>query len=195
MMYAVGVGPGEDGNNMETVMKSRFMWIALAATMLATLGAGCGGGDDDASSTKGQEKEPEKIEGTVCGSKICEDEVYEGFEGELCCRSAFDGICGQTVGGTCLDLPKPPDERCENGMFMAMGQTISVNSCCTDGGECGLRFEFGGQANCTSLTQAMSFGRQMVMGGNMMVNVMGTLPEPKNCDGSPVEAPAAGSGG
>lgn len=175
-------------------MKSRLMWIALAATMLATLG-GCGGGDDEASDEKGQEEEQEKPEGYFCGATNCDEEVWEGFEGELCCRSAFEGTCGQDVGGTCLDLPEPPDERCENGTFMAQGMSITVNSCCTDGGECGLRFEFGGQSNCTSLTQAMRFGRQMVMGGNMMVNVMGTLPEPKNCDGSPVEAPAAGSGG
>jgi hypothetical protein len=199
MMYAVDVGRSEEGGNkMETVMKSRVMWIALAAVSLAALGTGCGD-DGESKAEEPVEEEPEELpEGAVvCGPATCES-PGDWFTGELCCRSAFDGTCGSLVGGTCLDLPMPPDERCENGKFSGAGMEIEISSCCTDDNECGLRFEFGGGSMCTSITQAMRFGRmQMVGGGNQMVRVMGTLPPAKMCTGEPIESsmPAAGSGG
>jgi hypothetical protein len=121
--------------------------------------------------------------------------------GALCCKSNFDGTCGQMVAGSCTDLPPPPDKRCMSSTFMAGGSPVMVPSCCTANNECGLIFNAGiGTSMCTSLTQAKMFGaRFMTMGamgmGNMMFNFTGSLPDPVTCDGKPIEAAAAGSSG
>jgi hypothetical protein len=184
-------------------MTTRLSGIALAG-LLAALGAMACGGDDSgekSSPSKTDTKKDDTPEGSVgCGPKTCKPD--EGFMGQLCCKSNFDGTCGQMVAGTCTDLPPPADKRCESSTFMAGGNTVSVPSCCTANNECGLIFNAGiGAPMCTSLSQAKMFGaRFMAMGmmGTMMFNFTGNLPDPVTCDGDPIEVPAtagaAGSG-
>jgi hypothetical protein len=179
-------------------MTTRLSGIALAG-LIAALGVmACGGGDDDtgekASPTKTSSKSDKKDDGSVgCGPKTCKPEP--GFMGQLCCRSNFEGTCGQMVAGTCTDLPPPSDKRCKGTSFNAGGNTVSVPSCCTTNNECGLVFNAGiGAPMCTSLASAKMFGaRFMAMGmmGTMMFNFTGDLPDPVTCDGDPIETPAA----
>ncbi|HKP63112.1 MAG TPA: hypothetical protein VJV78_40525 [Polyangiales bacterium] len=181
-------------------MTMRLSGIALAG-LIAALGvsaAGCGGDDGETKSPTKKEKEDKPTAGQVgCGPKVCKP--AEGFMGQLCCKSAFDGTCGQMVAGTCTDLPPEPDKRCESTSFTVMGNAVQVPSCCTGTDECGLVFNAGfGAAMCTSLTQASRFGAQFRAGMNMMFMFTGDLPAPKTCStGKPIEVPtmAAGSGG
>jgi hypothetical protein len=185
-------------------MTTRLSGIALVG-LLAALGAMACGGDDSGEKTspaKGgdSKNDDKKSEGEVgCGPTVCKP--YEGFMGQLCCRSNFDGKCGQMVAGTCTDLPPEPDKRCKSTTFMAGGNTVMVPSCCNESNnQCGLVFNAGiGTAMCTTITQAKMFGaRFMTMSsmGNMMFNFSGSLPDAVTCDGEPVEATggAAGSG-
>jgi hypothetical protein len=178
-------------------MTTRLSGIALAG-LIAALGAMACGGDDS-----GETKSPTKTnndkdtEGQVpCGPTTCKPK--EGFMGQLCCRSNFEGTCGQMVAGSCTDLPPDPDKRCESTTFMAGGSPVMVPSCCTDNNECGLIFNAGiGSPMCTSVTSARNLGaRFMTMGsmGNMMFNFTGSLPEAVTCDGDPIEAPAGAAG-
>jgi hypothetical protein len=178
-------------------MTTRLSGIALAG-LIAALGATACGSDDSgkkASPAKGGEKT--NTEGQVpCGPTTCKPK--EGFMGQLCCKSNFEGTCGQMVAGSCTDLPPDPDKRCESTTFMAGGSPVMIPSCCTANNECGLVFNAGiGTAMCTSLVQAKQFGaRFMTMStmGNMMFNFNGMLPDPVTCDGDPIEVPAAAAG-
>ena len=181
-------------------MTTRLSGIALAG-LIAALGVAACGGDE------GEKEEPSKgsagkggsDKGAVeCGPKSCKPK--EGFTGEMCCQDQFQGTCGQMVAGTCVDLPPDPDKRCKSTTFMAGGNMVMVPSCCTTDNQCGLLFGAGiGPSMCTSITQARTFGaRFMTMGGmgmNMMFDFSGSLPDAVTCDGDPIEAPAAGSGG
>ena len=181
-------------------MTTRLSGIALAGLIAAFGMAACGGDDGETKSpSKGDDKTPSRPSGSVeCGPELCAPK--EGFTGEMCCQSPFDGLCGQMVAGTCVDLPPDSDERCEPTTFMAGGNQVMVPSCCTDDGQCGLLFSAGiGPSMCTSITQARQFGaRFMAMGQSgmtMMFDFSGSLPEAVTCDGEPIEPPAAGSGG
>jgi hypothetical protein len=162
----------------------------------------CGGDDTDKkeSPAKTDTKKDDKkdAEGSVgCGPKVCTPE--KGFMGQLCCRSNFDGVCGQMVAGTCTDLPPPADERCKSTTFMAGSNTVMVPSCCNaSNNQCGLVFNAGiGAPMCTTISQAKMFGARfmtMSMMGNMMFNFTGNLPDAVTCDGEPVEATAGAAG-
>jgi hypothetical protein len=180
-------------------MTTRLSGIALAG-LIAALGAmACGGDDsgDKASPSKSDDKDDTVKGSKECGPTICKPE--KDFMGELCCKSNFDGTCGQMVAGSCTDLPPPSDKRCKPTTFMAGGSPVNVPSCCTANNECGLVFNAGiGAPMCTSLAQAKMFGaRFMAMGmmGTMMFNFTGNLPDPVTCDGDPIETPAAGAAG
>ena len=181
-------------------MTMRLSGIALAG-LIAALGisaAGCGGDDGETKSPTKKDKD-DKTSSTAgqvgCGPKVCKP--YEGFMGQLCCKSAFEGTCGQMVAGTCTELPPEPDKRCESTSFTVMGNSVQVPSCCTGTDECGLVFNAGfGAAMCTSLTQASRFGAQFRAGMNMMFMFTGDLPAPKTCStGKPIEVPAMGAAG
>lgn len=176
-------------------MTTRLSGIALAG-LIAALGAtACGSSDTKAKASPTKEG-TKVVEGQVlCGPTVCKPK--EGFTGTLCCKSNFEGTCGQMVAGSCTDLAPDADERCESAMIMGGGGPMMVPSCCTMNNECGLSFF---AAMCTSLTQVRQFGRMgmMPMGtagmGGGMFSLAG-LPEPKTCDGDPIEAPAAGAAG
>lgn len=181
-------------------MTTRLSGIALAG-LIAALGiAACGGDDGEKESpAKGNDdKSASDSKAVDCGPKTCKPK--DGFMGEMCCQSPFDGLCGQMVAGTCVDLPPDPHPSCDSTTFMAGGNTVMVPSCCTNDNQCGLIFNAGiGTAMCTSVTQARQFGaRFMAMGQggmSMMFDFSGSLPDAVTCDGDPIEAPAAGSGG
>lgn len=178
-------------------MTMRLSGIALAG-LIAALGvtAGCGGDDGEAKSpTTKDKKEDKPVPGQKgCGPEICKPP--EGFMGEICCKSAFEGTCGQMVAGTCTDLPPPADKRCDSTSFTVMGSPVSVPSCCTMNDECGLVFNAGfGAGTCTSLVQASRFAPMFRGGMNMMFMFTGMIPTPKTCStGKPIEVPAAGMG-
>lgn len=174
-------------------MTTRLSGIALAGMLAALSVMACGGDDSDSgkkeSPSKGDTKKDDDTEGQVgCGPTVCKPS--EGFMGQLCCKSNFDGVCGQMVAGTCTDLPPDPDKRCESTTFMAGGNTVMVPSCCTGSNECGLVFNAGiGSPMCTSITQAKNFGARFMARsnmGNMMFDFTGSLPEAVTCDGEPV---------
>jgi hypothetical protein len=176
-------------------MMRRLGGIALAGLIAALGGIACGSSD---SSNPAPTKTPNPVEGEVpCGPMVCKPK--EGFMGALCCKSEFDGKCGQMVAGTCTDLPPESDKRCMSSTFMAAGSPVVVPSCCTPDNECGLIFNAGiGAPMCTSLIQAKQLGaRFMMMGGTgmMMFNFNGALPDPVTCDGQPIEVPDAGAAG
>lgn len=182
-------------------MTTRLSGIALAGMLAALSVMACG--SDDSGKKEAPTKSDTKKDDTTAGEKGCGPKICkptEGFMGELCCKSNFEGICGQMVAGTCTDLPPPADKRCKSTTFMAGGSTVSVPSCCKeDTNECGLVFNAGiGAPMCTTLSQAKQFGaRFMAMSsmGAMMFNFTGNLPEPTTCDGDPIEGGgAAGSG-
>lgn len=179
-------------------MTTRLSGIALAGLIAALGVTACGSDDSGKKASPSKEDSKDDDKGSVgCGPKVCNPP--EGFMGQLCCKSNFDGVCGQMVAGTCTDLPPAADKRCESSTFMVMGNTVSVPSCCTANNECGLVFNAGiGAPMCTSLAAAKMFGaRFMAMGmmGTMMFNFTGNLPDPVTCDGDPIATPAAGAAG
>lgn len=189
---------------MVTQMRTRLSGIALAG-LIAALGVAtaCGGDDGGKSSASTKDKGGAGKSGGAtagqvpCGPTICKPEA--GFMGQMCCRSNFEGTCGQMVAGTCTELPPKSDPKCEPTSFSVMGNMVQVPSCCTTNDECGLVFNAGfGAPMCTSLVQASQFGGRFG-GGNMMFMFTGMLPTPKKCStGEPIEVPAmggAGSGG
>ena len=182
-------------------MRTRLSGIALAGLIAALGVAACGGGDDDSGKKESSSKKSDSDEtppgSKDCGPKVCKP--TEGFMGELCCRSHFDGTCGQMVAGSCTDLPPAADKRCKSTMFMVGANPISIPSCCTDTNECGLVFTAGiGTPMCTSITTAkMTMQRFMTMGtgGMMMFNFTGNLPDAVTCDGKPIEGSSGAAGG
>ena len=178
-------------------MTQRLSGIALAGLLVALGVAGCGGDDGEKTSpSKKKDETPKIVAGQKgCGPKICKP--TEGFMGELCCKSAFDGTCGQMVAGTCTDLPPESDKRCDGTSFMVMGSAVNVPSCCTASDECGLVFNAGfGSPTCTSLTQAARFSPMFRAGMGMMFMFTGSIPEPKTCStGKKIEVAGAGAAG
>jgi hypothetical protein len=184
---------------MVTQMTMRLSGIALAGLLVALGVAGCGGDDGETTSStkkddKDDDKKPAQMKG--CGPKVCTAD--KDFMGELCCKSQFEGICGQMVAGTCSDLPPPSHPKCDGTAFMVMGTPVTVPSCCTNNDECGLVFNAGfGSPMCTSLTQAARFNPMFSGGMGMQFMFTGMLPSPKKCStGEAIEVPmgAAGSG-
>lgn len=181
-------------------MTTRLSGIALAGMLAALSVMACGGDDSDSGKKESPSKSDTKKDDTKgqvgCGPKVCKPE--EGFTGQLCCKSNFEGVCGQMVAGTCTDLPPPSDKRCKGTTFMAGGSAVMVPSCCTSDNQCGLVFNAGiGSPMCTSVTQAKSIGaRFMTMGmtGGAMMFSVPNLPDAVTCDGDPIMGGAAGSG-
>lgn len=182
-------------------MTTRLSWVVLAG-LIATLGAVACGGDDSgekSSPSKSDTKKDDDDKDSVgCGPKVCKPPSAD-FMGQLCCKSNFEGTCGQMVAGTCTDLPPASDKRCKSTTFNAGGSMVQVPSCCTPNNECGLVFNAGiGAPMCTSVTQAKMFGaRFMAMGmmGTMMFDFTGNLPDAVTCDGDPVPEASSGSAG
>ena len=128
----------------------------------------------------------EDIESIGCGPAICEPPP--DFKGALCCLSHFDGICGQMVAGSCVDLPAELDPDCEGATGETDSTSIELRGCCAANNQCGVIID--PAPGCTSLTEARTIGR--LLRGPDFVR---TLPEPRTCDGVPITTNEAGSGG
>lgn len=139
----------------------------------------------------GAEGPSERPRSIGCGPAICM--APKGFAGELCCRSHFDGICGQMFAGSCTDLPPEPHPNCDDARVAAGGTPVEVQGCCTNTNECGLVLS-PIPSTCTSLTQARLLGSRFRTGADRD-DYLRSLPEPRTCDGEPISGFVAGSGG
>lgn len=160
------------------ITRARVISLSAAALLLAA----CASPDDWAD---------QQTRSIGCGPMICVPP--KGFAGELCCRSHFDGVCGQMFAGSCTDLPPDRHANCRDARVASGGNQVDVQGCCTSTNECGLWL---GPilSGCTSLTQARLLGG-LFRSGTDRDEYLRSLPEPRTCDGEPISTLAAGSGG
>jgi hypothetical protein len=140
-------------------------------------------GDEDAGAPP-----PSIPAGSVgCGSKVCS--VPDGDMGTACCMDPFAGTCGlqSALGGGCAKAPPAQPKDCP--MLPSVGGFITLRSCCTTGGECGID-ESMFQAGCVNYADAKAMAAMYTGGGGAdagpfagMFNI--TLPAEQNCTPTP----------
>lgn len=117
-----------------------------------------------------------------CGSTTCA--APGGAMGFIsaCCADEAKSMCGMSLMGNPCSVPSSGDMRCPGHQVMG----LTVPSCCTSDGLCGLDASMFGFGGCTDLKSAAAQAGAM-MGGS------GNLPSPRACDGSDAGADDAGS--
>jgi len=108
----------------------------------------------------------------ACGTALCASPVAGFGFITACCADEATSTCGTTTpSGGCM---KPPagDPRCPALNFRGI---ISVPSCCTADGACGLDGAMYGMPGCTDLASASARANAM--------RILGvSVPEPRPCD-------------
>ena len=174
MLHAVGVSAcGDDGD--DDGVKNAGGQSAAGAQ--ASGRGGEGGANSSGSSGAGSSGSsfPGAPSGPVeCGATTCAAQGG-GFAGFAmpCCADAAKGSCGMSFMGAACTVPSAGDSRCPT--VQAFGG-ISIPSCCTMEGMCGLDASMFGFGGCTELGAAAMQASSMAMG------MGGMIPPPRRCD-------------
>jgi hypothetical protein len=109
-----------------------------------------------------------------CGSKTC-TAPGGGFV-SACCADAETETCGMSLMGAGCSVPEPGDARCPSVMGF-----VTLPSCCTDDGMCGINAAMFGMPGCIELSEAAS---------RAQMSSASSFPEPRRCDASGTSADA-----
>lgn len=105
-----------------------------------------------------------------CGSKTCTSPG--GSFAAACCVDAATETCGMSFMGAGCSVPEPGDERCPDVMGF-----VTLPSCCTEDGMCGINASMFGMPGCIELSEAAT---------RAQMSSASSFPEASRCDGSSV---------
>jgi hypothetical protein len=162
----------EDKDDMRL---SRTTWTMIVLVLSAGVAGGCGDDKSDSGSEAGAGGTSRAGTGGAgaktepCGSKNCEPP--EDGTAEACCMDSFSSTCGfKMPGGACAPAIVG-DPRCPS---VSVAAGITLPSCCTDDGQCGIDATMFTMPGCVDLATAAE--RAKTMGGGMI-----SFPEPRAC--------------
>jgi hypothetical protein len=167
LAFTSALACGEDGDPADQPVAGSAGGASGASGSGGSGGGGAGGGTGGA---------PSAMTTVMCGTGTCmAPAIAAGFI-TPCCADQATSTCGTSLMGSACAAAPVSDPRCPSASIMGF---IMLASCCTAQGECGIdASQFG--MSCVSLSAAASGAMGMGMGLPI------TLPEPRNCDGSPV---------
>lgn len=136
---------------------------------------GVAGGPGSASVADGTSSNASFAMAVRCGAKMC---TSPGGFAAACCADEKTETCGMSfMGGRC-SLPEPGDERCPGVMGL-----VTLPSCCTADGMCGINASMFGMPGCIELGAAAT---------RAQMTSASAFPKPRACDGLPVSDGDAG---
>jgi hypothetical protein len=145
-------------------------------------GGGGTGGRKSTTGTAGSSSDAVK-----CGSMMCQSPAGAMGFITACCADEKTSTCGTSaMGGTCA-VPSAGDPRCPKVEVMGFG--ITLPSCCTAQGQCGLDASMFGMPGCIDLATAATQAASMGMG------MGGPLPAPRGCADTGADAGSANDAG
>jgi hypothetical protein len=112
------------------------------------------------------------IGSVICGSKTCT--APGGGFASPCCVDAETETCGTSFMGAVCSVPSAGDERCPAVMGF-----VTLPSCCTASGMCGINAAMFGMPGCIELSEAAM---------RAQMSSVSSFPAPRRCDGGEVAA-------
>lgn len=136
---------------------------------------GASSGSGSSSMANGASNNASVAMAVKCGAKMC---TSQGGFAAACCADEKTETCGTSFMGGGCSVPEPGDERCPGVMGF-----VTLPSCCTDDGMCGINASMFGMPGCIELGAAAA---------RAQMTSASAFPKPQACDGRPIADGDAG---
>lgn len=172
MSLAGGLACGDDGDasaagesHKDAGSKSGESVVGIKSEQS---GAGSRGGAGMIANGVAPSGVPGGVASVACGSKSCV--APGGGFASPCCVDSETETCGMSFMGAGCSAPEPGDERCPSLMGF-----VTLPSCCTPEGMCGISAAMFGMPGCIELSEAVS---------RAQMSSASSFPAPRSCDGA-----------